>query len=112
MRITKKVKREIEEEITENIICNRCGNGCGDPPYMYEGLLEAHISGGFSSKIGDGIEYEFSLCEDCLIELFKTFKIQPEFVDTLWGSYYEEDEEKEAIKETNSQVISDPESNP
>jgi hypothetical protein len=48
----------------------------------YEGLIGAVVQGGFKAKLGDSVRYEFDLCETCLDELFKTFKIpalvQPE----------------------------------
>jgi hypothetical protein len=43
----------------------------------YEGLIEVKIIGGYYSKIGDLNQVEFSICEDCLLEIFKTFKYTP-----------------------------------
>lgn len=40
----------------------------------FEGLVEVNICSGYGFKLGDMNEYKFSLCEDCLIEMFKTFK--------------------------------------
>ncbi len=66
------------KNVTDDIICNKCGNSCKDSCDMnYEGLIEASVFGGYASKLGDQVNYEFSLCEDCLIELFKTFKHNP-----------------------------------
>lgn len=65
-------------EVTEDIICNKCGSSLKDDCDMnYEGLIEVSFMGGYASKIGDSLECRFSLCESCLIELFKTFKIEP-----------------------------------
>jgi len=115
MRITKKVKREIEEEIVDDILCNKCGKTCSTSPgcpWSYDGLLEAHISGGYGSKIGDGDECDFSLCESCLLELFKTFTIKPKWRNVEWGDYNEEAETEEpAIEETDSPIADNSESN-
>lgn len=67
--------------VLDSIVCNRCEaslhNGMN-----FEGLLNAMVEGGYGAKLGDCIRYEFDLCETCLEELFKTFKIpalvQPE----------------------------------
>ena len=70
--------------VVDDVVCNRCGKSCKDSMDMnYEGLLEATVRGGFASKLGDGVEHRFSLCEDCLIELFKDFKHAPTTEDRL-----------------------------
>jgi hypothetical protein len=75
---------KVVEEIID-VTCNMCGNTCIDSQGAnYEGLIDARIQGGFDSKLGDGIEYGFSLCEDCLSELFKKFKHPP---DKDMGNY-------------------------
>jgi hypothetical protein len=113
MTVTRKVKREIEETVVDDVLCNKCGESCFDKYEMnFEGLIEAHLCGGYGSKIGDSVEIEFSLCETCLLELFERCIIQPKFVDTLWGDYHEEQEEtKEAIEKTNSPIADNSEGN-
>lgn len=73
-------KKVIKEKIVEDVICNKCGSSlktdCG-----YEGLVEAKVYGGFYSKLGDLSVVSFSLCDDCLIELFKTFSIKEEYIE-------------------------------
>lgn len=72
--------QNIKTVVTEDIICNKCEASLKDKFdgfNNYEGLVEASFIGGYYSKIGDSLECQFSLCEDCLIELFKTFKIEP-----------------------------------
>lgn len=72
------VKKEIIEDIIEDILCNKCGKSLKDEQGMnYEGLVEANFIGGFYSKFGDMSKYKFSLCEECLDELFKSFKHDP-----------------------------------
>ena len=79
-----KIKVEKEQEVIDDVICNKCGNSCRDEHDMnYEGLIEAYVSGGYGSKLGDSVNYKFSLCETCLSEMFKTFKFEPEIYDEL-----------------------------
>lgn len=83
MKIIKTIEQTIQQEIIEDIICNKCGNSCvnntidSGQVLLAEGLIEKEIHCGYYSKMGDGNIYQFSLCEDCLIELFKTFKHDP-----------------------------------
>ena len=78
MRIIEKkiLTREVED--TKDILCNKCGESLyikfGEGIGNYEGLIEAYVCGGFSALLGDEVGYNFSLCEKCLSELFKTFK--------------------------------------
>jgi hypothetical protein len=111
MRITRKVKLEIEEEVVDDILCNKCGETCFDKyERNFEGLIEAHLCGGYGSKIGDSLEVEFSLCETCLLELFDRCVIKPKFID-IFGGDYEEQEETETVEETNSAVPDNAEGN-
>lgn len=78
MRTTKIVNKDVEE--TDDILCNKCGQSlknCGFEDYGFEGLIEISILFGYGSK-QDGTSYKFSLCEDCIMELVKSFKIAPE----------------------------------
>lgn len=79
MKKTKIVKQEIE--IVEDVICNKCSKSCrpsNEVPDFY-GLIEASFTTGyFSEALPDGARYTFSLCEECLAELFKEFQISPE----------------------------------
>ena len=79
MKITHKEMITSETEVLDGISCNKCGESCRDDCDMnWEGLVEATICGGYGSKLGDGVEYTFSLCEECLKKLFSEFKHQPE----------------------------------
>lgn len=77
----KKIIKTETVEIIEDIICNKCGESCkknvmGHDDYY--GLIEVGFSTGYASrKFSDGCYYQFSLCEECLAELFDTFKIDP-----------------------------------
>lgn len=79
MKKTTIVQQEVE--VVEDVICNKCEKSCRpskEVPDFY-GLIEASFSTGyFSEALPDGMRYSFSLCEECLAELFKSFKISPE----------------------------------
>lgn len=78
MLLTETVVETVSVVKTIDIICNKCGNSLRDESDTdYEGLPKVYLCGGYGSKIGDGVELEFSLCEDCIIELIKTFKHPP-----------------------------------
>jgi len=81
-----KVKREIETDEVDDILCNKCGHSCY-PSTKFAGaygLIETEVSGGYESiaGIGDMTIYKFSLCEHCLVALFKTFTHDP-FVEEV-----------------------------
>jgi hypothetical protein len=66
-------KKLVVRDIVESTLCNKCGENC-----YGEGLPETKIVGGYNSSVlGDNSHYSFALCEDCLWDLFKTFKIKP-----------------------------------
>jgi hypothetical protein len=77
VRTTKTEQKTVE--VTDDIICNKCGESCEvSEGYGYEGLIGARVDGGYGSKhLGDLERYEFDICEKCLVEWFKTFKINP-----------------------------------
>jgi hypothetical protein len=66
----------------QDILCNKCGNSCRTA-YNYEGLIEASVSGGYDSKLGDMVTLTFSICEDCLPALFDSFRIPPSASDQM-----------------------------
>lgn len=84
MKITKIVSKEVEE--IENVFCNKCGESCKskfDDQNFY-GMIEQTVEGGYGSEVLEDLTtYTFSLCEKCLNELFKEFKISVEM-----GNYY------------------------
>lgn len=87
MKKVKLVKKQIE--VIDDILCNKCGKSCkedcGEDVIEYCGLIETTIEGGyFSPVLEDAVKYTFSLCEECLNELFKTFKIEVESGGEYW----------------------------
>jgi uncharacterized cysteine cluster protein YcgN (CxxCxxCC family) len=69
-------------EVVDEYLCNKCG--CSQIKKFSEddargdvyGLPEVVVTGGYLSRaLADCTEYRFSLCEECLAEMFKTFKI-------------------------------------
>lgn len=83
--------QNIPKICTTDIKCNKCGKSLriSDLPgdvVCYGGLIGALVEGSCYSKFGDCISYEFDLCEECILEMFDTFKIPPEehIVDVLY----------------------------
>jgi hypothetical protein len=72
----KQTKKMVEKLVTEDIICNKCGKSLYNG-YDYLGLVESKIDCSYYSKLGDGEKVKFSLCEDCLLDLFKDFAFSP-----------------------------------
>lgn len=84
---TKKVKETIESTKIVDILCNKCGKTCNNAKRYYKGSKETYYEGvenleigfGYYSKIfGDMTSIRFSLCEECISEFVKTFKIPHE----------------------------------
>ena len=73
------VNKEVEEIV--DILCNKCGKSCiADSGGCVNrcGLIEASVHGNYSSpKLWDDVVYTFSICEECLRELFDNFEIHP-----------------------------------
>ncbi len=79
MKKTRIEERTVRHVVYEDIVCNQCGNSCKDAEGInYEGLLEVSFCGGYAAKLGDMVQYQFSLCEDCLGKMFDSFAIPPE----------------------------------
>lgn len=73
MKKTKIITKSVE--IQDKIICNKCGNE-SLPGY---GLPDCVVTGGYDSPVlPDFSKYEFDLCEICVDELMKSFKIPVE----------------------------------
>jgi len=85
-------------EETKEAICNLCGLSCalgepGHPAYEMGGLINARVSGGYSSTAGNGrgalddcTSYHFSMCEFCLDWLFEQFQVpvvQSSYMDAV-----------------------------
>ena len=73
--------------ISKDYTCNKCGESClvnsGDVPYREDDLVYRGIKINYctnltsSDQLEMNADYEFRLCEKCIIELFKSFKIKP-----------------------------------
>ena len=79
----KKVSKEVEEVL--DIVCNKCGKSCVPKEISQDncvegyGLIEASVRGGYySPSLYDDVMYKFSICEECLRELFDNFVIPPQ----------------------------------
>jgi len=83
MKITKQTPR-VDIDIVD-VICNKCGESL-KPKQVNEkifcGLDEAQVSGEWCSPhLEQGCYYYFSVCEPCLFEFWKSFKIPVEIND-------------------------------
>lgn len=80
-----KVIRELDKPVSEieDCFCNKCGLSIKSPMGSYYGLVEATVTGGYeSTELEDGDVHKFSLCENCLKQLFSEFKY-----GTLQGNF-------------------------
>ena len=75
--------RIIKEEhatttVLDDVICNRCGKSCkiNKDPNIYFAQCTTRGSCG-SPRLVDGYKYTFEVCEDCFIEIAKTFQHPP-----------------------------------
>ncbi len=80
MEKIKKITETREVEIIEEVICNKCGEAIDE----YSSYVGARMSCGYGSRIGDGVNISFDICEDCVIEIMKTFKIPPTQNNSGW----------------------------
>ena len=106
MRIAKKVKVFQEAEETVDILCNKCGETCfpehSPDPY---GLIEKEVWGGYySTHIGDMSAVRFSLCEKCVVELTKTFKIPHDVSTDYTPGFVPAPEEDKYLEEYNKHI--------
>jgi hypothetical protein len=109
--------RTVEEVNDLHYICNKCGvrrrkmlldakgkqyaaTDPGIPRELDDENTEAeafvHVSrtGGWADRaFGDGVKIEFDLCQDCLLELVKSFVVPAEAKETMWMGPYAGDVE-------------------
>lgn len=99
-KVFKSLRVEKEEQQLVDILCNKCGNSLKSQIFegedVYEGIPDVWVWYGYGSK-NDGIKLNFSLCETCVNELVKTFKIEPEINDTTWGDRHTWEEIKKLL---------------
>lgn len=86
---TKKIIKTEEVDIIEDIICNKCGESCSIGAFnndkIFNGLIECKVSGEYLSPyLSDSVTYTFSLCEKCLYESFKDFKVSVKTIDDIF----------------------------
>lgn len=102
---TKTVSQKVTE--TVDVLCNKCGESLNNGKRYwndkqwtcFEGLEEVEIHGGYHSKfIGDMCSLRFSLCEECIVDLTKTFKIPAEIKTEFTGEFVTPDQFKKLEK--------------
>ena len=84
MREFEEIEVKTKKEIPISATCNKCGNSKvleGKDEYNRQWKLEKFqsflISFGYGSKF-DMEDWEFDLCEKCLVDIVRTFKHAPE----------------------------------
>lgn len=83
MEKTEKITKTQTTDVTVDILCNKCGESClkkapGWADGGYEGLINCWVEGGvYSTRLGWDVAYRFDICEDCLMDWFETFKLDP-----------------------------------
>jgi hypothetical protein len=66
-------KELVEQEVVDETICN-C---CGETIIKYAGCLNAYIQWDYANDIFPEELHQYSLCEKCIENQFKTFKHAP-----------------------------------
>lgn len=74
-------------------ICNCCGKEIpNDNEHIFD-IQEFHKfkgTGGYGSEIGDGITWEFGVCDQCFSEWINTFVVEPKYTSRWLTEYYGE----------------------
>ena len=124
MQITKNVKKQVKVVEIKDIFCNLCGSSCKTAnskdrldkngnivegkkteDNIYGGLLETEVDGFYnSSHLEDRTSYKFSLCEDCLVKMFKKFKVPVEMKSNGIEEYLPEAKFREAERKMNDEM--------
>jgi len=73
----------VEKEEVVLVICNRCGKVDDSEQVALASEIETWThSFGYGSK-QDGTTMEFELCDDCVLEIIKTFKYPPQTIHQI-----------------------------
>jgi len=68
--------KKIEVDAVQTYTCNNCAKDY--PAELFTGIEEIGVTGHWESVVlSDATRYWFSICEHCLIKMFKSFKIKP-----------------------------------
>lgn len=77
MRKTEDIHEVITNQRIVEITCNKCGLASTEDNYGFDKFQEFSTSFGYGSRY-DGEHWRFDLCDKCLTELVKSFKIVPD----------------------------------
>jgi hypothetical protein len=103
----KKVTETIEKTEVVDILCNLCGKTCNNEKRYfkskkscyYEGIENLQLDFGYGSKFfGDMTSIKFSLCEECIFDLVKKFKIPHDEKNEFTSDYISSDKMKKIIE--------------
>ena len=73
--VRKIVTEEREITIKKSVTCNKCGKTI-EPTYAND-MVSIYTDFGYESNF-DGEKWSFDICDDCLLEIIKTFKHVPD----------------------------------
>jgi len=89
------VTEEKEVVIKSTVTCNKCGETI--EPYYADDMQTIHLSFGYESRF-DGEKWSFDLCDNCLLDVVKTFKHVPTgFLDDSLYSVINDQEEHQKV---------------
>lgn len=76
MRVVENVEKVVIDRKLISIICNKCGEVSEEIDYINTNQ-EFNLSFGYGSDY-DTQNWQFDLCEKCLMEIVNEFQIEPE----------------------------------
>lgn len=88
MRETEDIQETVTNQRIVKVICNKCGDKSTEEDYDFERFQEFSISFGYGSRY-DSEHWRFDLCDECLTELVRSFKVVPQGFgeDSYYATY-------------------------
>lgn len=80
-------------EVIDSITCNSCAT-VFDDPYKFEGIASSKTFGYHSRVYGDMTSIELHICQVCLEQIAKNFKIPVAVDESFWGPTTENNNDK------------------
>jgi hypothetical protein len=72
----KEITKVVEVVVSESVQCNKCGKECDKGEEFNENMNNFYFGFGWGSRY-DGETWDFDLCEECLVDIIKSFKVVP-----------------------------------
>ena len=80
----KTTSKLVAQEVVVSVTCNQCGKRTKPSTYYANVKYSAGYASDPSTGIKDGDEFEFDLCEKCLANMMRGFKIQPTYHNFIY----------------------------